>query len=106
MKKHYLIPAAIIMIILLLIAVLVPESSAQTGNSQEFTPSRYAVIAAEVSVFSPQTINQGFGSDKQNVIVKLDTVTGRTWILQLDVAGNNDPKIRHSFWRELGSAHR
>jgi hypothetical protein len=103
MKKFVLAATVIMIVILLMLSFMIPLCSAQVGNSQDFTPSRYVIVAAQVNVSSPQ---MGGLQNTQYVIVKLDTVTGKSWILQLDVAGGNDPKVNHSMWKELGSGHR
>lgn len=99
MKHFYLSIMAIIVIVLLLCVLLLPTGNAQTGNSQEFTPSRFVITAAEINVLSPQ---MNGSNATQNVLVKMDTLTGKSWILQLEVAGGNEPRIRNSAWRELG----
>ena len=101
MKKFYLIAAAAAIIITLL---MLPNAvSGQNSNSQQFVPSRFAVIAAQINVFSKK---MGGEHNTQFVMLKLDTFTGRTWLLQLDVAGGNDPKIRNSAWLELESSRK
>ena len=100
MKKYYVIGAfAAAAAIFLLMLVLIPSLTAQNANSQDFTPSRYVVVAADVNVLSPQIGNSG---KIQSVMLKLDTVTGRSWILQVHVMGGNDPKVRYSSWHEVG----
>lgn len=71
----------------------------QTGNTQDYYPNRYAVIAAEINVLSPQ---MGASNKRQCVMLKFDTATGKAWILQIHVAGGNDPKVRNSGWHEVG----
>ena len=100
MKKYYVIGAfAAVTAIFLLMLALIPSLTAQNANSQDFTPSRYVVIAADVNVLSPQMGNSG---KIQSVMLKLDTITGKAWILQVHVMGGNDPKVRYSSWHEVG----
>jgi hypothetical protein len=100
MKKYYVIWAcAVFAAIFLLMMVFIPSSTAQNANSQDFSPSRYVVVAADINVLSPQMGNSG---KIQSVMLKLDTVTGKSWILQVHVMGGNDPKVRYSSWHEVG----
>ena len=100
MKKYCIITTVIVIIALLLMAVFIPETGAQSGNSQEFSPSRYVVLSAEIDVDSLQ---MGESRDPRKVIVRMDTVSGKTWVMQLGVTGGNDPKIRSSSWHEIGT---
>ncbi len=100
--KHFLIIAAGIIATIALLTLLIPSGKAQSSNSQNYTPSRYVIVAAQINVLSPR---MGADHDTQYVMVKMDTVTGKTWILQMDVAGGNNPKVRSSSWHELGSRH-
>lgn len=100
MKKFYLIGACTaIAAIISLLVVFIPASTAQNVNSQDFTPSRFVVIAADINVLSPQMGNIG---KIQSVILKMDTMTGKAWILQVHVMGGNEPKVRSSSWHEVG----
>lgn len=100
--KHFLIIAAGIIATIALLTLLIPSGKAQSSNSQNYQPSRYVIVAAQINVLSPR---MGADHDTQYVMVKMDTVTGKTWILQMDVAGGNNPKVRSSSWHELGSRH-
>ena len=100
MKKFYLAAIAVIVIIALLLWVMfIPESDAQNVSTQGFNPSRFAIINAVVNVNSPE---MGGLDNTQTVLVKIDTATGRAWILQMDVAGGNSPRLRSSSWHEVG----
>ena len=100
--KHFLIIAAGIIATIALLTLLIPSGKAQSSNSQNYQPSRYVIVAAQVNVISPG-INGSH--DTQYVLVKLDTLTGKSWILQLDVAGGDAPRVRQSAWKELGHPH-
>jgi len=102
MKKVILTSTVVMIIILILLSLMIPLCNAQVGNSQEYSPSRYVIVAAQVNVISPG-INGSH--DTQYVLVKLDTLTGKSWILQLDVAGGDAPRVRQSAWKELGHPH-
>lgn len=99
MKKIYLIPIAAVMILAAVSLFFIPESKARENNSQDFTPSRFIIVASPINVISPQ---MGDRNQTYNVMVKMDTVTGRTWILQLDVSGGNEARVRRSTWLETG----
>ncbi len=99
MKKFYLIGiTSAIAAAAAWLLLFIPESTAQNINSQDFTPSRYVVIASDINVLSPQ---MGSNGKIQSVMLKMDTVTGKAWILQVHVMGGNEPKVRSSFWHEV-----
>lgn len=99
MKKLCVIATVVIIAALILTAMLIPETGAQTDNSQAFTPSRYVIMAADINVDSLQL---GAAHASRRFIVKMDTVTGRTWLLQVGMTGGNDPRIRSTSWHEVG----
>ncbi|MBS1369503.1 MAG: hypothetical protein HPZ91_06040 [Lentisphaeria bacterium] len=84
---------------LLAVGVLtsLPAQADNSGNSQLFNPGRYALVAAEVNVNSLQ---QGV-SNEQQVVLKIDTVTGKVWVLQLRSAGVNDARIDNATWKQV-----
>ena len=99
MKKFYFAAVAVVAAVVVILGMAIPSVFGQSGNSQEYSRERFVLVAAQVNVFSPE---MGGRNDTQHVMVRMDTVTGRSWILQLDVAGGNTPKVRHSSWQELG----
>ena len=99
MKKICVIVTAVVIAALVFMAILIPETGAQTDNSQSFTPSRYVVMAADIDVDSLQV---GAAPASRRFVVKMDTVTGRTWLLQVGMTGGNDPRIRSTSWHEVG----
>lgn len=98
-KSTLLIPVFVLISVMLCLWLTLPESNARENNSQDFTPSRFVLVASQVNVISPE---MGDRDQTFDVMVKMDTVTGRTWILQLDVSGGNQARIRHSAWLETG----
>ncbi|MBO7328153.1 MAG: hypothetical protein J6W00_05200 [Lentisphaeria bacterium] len=100
MKKFYLIGiCTALAAVISLLLIFIPESTALSTDSQNFTPSRFVVIAADINVLSPQMGNNG---KIQSVVLKMDTMTGKAWILQVQVMGGNEPKVRTSSWHEVG----
>lgn len=99
MKFLYAAAVTVLITALLIMLVFIPESDAQSNSSQEYFPSRFAVIAAEVNVMTP---DMGGRDATQNILMRVDTATGRTWILQVNVAGGNDPRVRAAVWHETG----
>ena len=72
-------------------------SSAGNGDSQTFHLERFALIAAEADAVVPP--NSGnVKTPKRNVVLRIDTVTGKTDILQFSVAGIDDPTITNASW--------
>ncbi len=86
-----LIAATIIGIAALLI-------SGWATTTQNFAPNRFALLAAEVDAESPQ---YGPGSHGRKVLAKLDTQTGEVQLLQLRIAGAEDPRIQAASWRTV-----
>lgn len=99
MKNFYLTALAAIATVAVVIFAALPSVYAQNSNSQEYARQRFVLVAAQVNVFSPE---MGGRNETQYVMLKMDTLTGKSWMLQLDVAGGNEPKLRRSAWRELG----
>ena len=99
MKKFYIAGIVVIVINLLLAAIFIPESRAQSDNTQLFTPSRYVIAAALMNVISPHV---GGNHRQRNVIVKMDTVTGKTWVLQMYVSGGAEARVKATEWLEVG----
>jgi hypothetical protein len=100
MKFFYFIAVAVMIAALLIILAVIPSSNAQNDTTQEYHPSRFAVIAAEVNVLTP---DMGGRNATQHMMLRVDTVTGRTWLLQVNVAGGNEPHLRTAVWRETGT---
>ena len=103
MKKPILYSAAVIIAGIILALILIPAVNAQTGNTQDYNENRFAVIAAGINVLSPQMSSRTY---IQNVMLKIDTVSGRAWLLQVEVAGGNEPRIRNARWHEIDVMHR
>lgn len=99
-KIFYAAAVAIIIAALLIMLVFVPESEAQNFSTQEYSPSRFAVISAEVNVLTP---DMNVSRHTQHLLMRVDTVTGRTWLLQVNVAGGNEPRVRTAVWHETGA---
>ena len=70
-------------------------STAMPLTTQNFSPSRYALAAAEINVANLQS--PGIACTRK-VLVRLDSVTGSTQILQLSIRGDNDPTVLSAVW--------
>ena len=73
------------------------ETNAAEADTQQFTPARYVIVAAEVNVALIQNDADG-GAGTRKVLLKMDTVTGEVWILQLGIFGGNDPRVTSASW--------
>ena len=71
--------------------------SAAEDSTQNFSPSRYALMSAEINVASQQP---GL-SYTRKVIMRTDTATGQCWILELTVPGANDFKVVQANWKPV-----
>ena len=76
-----------------------PAQADSSSDSQLFNAGRYALVAAEVDV---QTLQQGI-SNEQQVVLKIDTVTGKTWVLEITSGGANNPEINTATWTSVGN---
>ena len=103
MKSRFFRPAAAPLAALLLIAAAAPLAAGSAADTQLYTPARYVLIAAEVDAASLQ---EGSGGElgRRQVLVRLDTVTGRCWVLQLKVAGAQDPQVLAANWAAVNEA--
>ena len=77
---------------------------ADGGDSQIFTPARYALLTGTVDVSLLQP-GPGDGSDgcSRDVVLKIDTATGDVWVLQLGVNGVTDPTVRSAAWAHVAN---
>lgn len=75
--------------------------SLETGTGTEnYIPSRFALMQGSLSV-SNITNSGGISNNIQQCILKLDTRTGETWVLQLAVNGTGDPTVRSAVWAKV-----
>lgn len=78
--------------------------AANSGNSmnttQNYTPSRYALLEADVNISNVMN-SGGLNNNVQKTVLKVDTLTGRVWVLQLAVNGTGDPTVRSAVWAQV-----
>lgn len=74
-----------------------PVQADSSNDSQLFNAGRYALVAAEVDV---QTLQQGINNEQQ-VVLKIDTVTGQVWVLQITSGGSSNPQINSASWQPV-----
>ena len=77
---------------------------ADGGDSQTFTPARYALLtgSVDVSLLQPGP-GDGSGGCRRDVVLKIDTLTGDVWVLQLGVNGVTDPSVRSAAWAHVAN---
>ena len=77
---------------------------ANTGNSmnttQTYSASRYALLEADVNIANVMN-SGGLSNNVQKTVLKLDTLTGNVWVLQLAVNGTGDPTVRSAVWTQV-----
>lgn len=74
--------------------------SAQNSGTAAYIPSRFALMQGTLSVSN--TVNSGgLNNNIQQCILKLDTRTGETWVLQLAVGGTGDPTVKSAVWAKV-----
>ena len=100
MEKSVFVPAAALAAVMLLLAGIacvnkLQASPAMPVSTQSFSPSRYALAAAEINVANLQS--PGIACTRK-VLVRLDSVSGKVQILQLSVRGDNDPTVLSAVW--------
>ncbi len=88
--------AIIISVVSLLAGVAISAAFAQDGDSQVFSPARFALVEANINVAMLQP--GGSGSNQQRVLTRLDTRTGQVSILQLTVNGPGNPTVQSAVW--------
>ena len=99
MKKRILITAISITIVMVLLGIAgitkLQASQTMPVTTQEFSPSRYALAAAEINVANLQG---GGKACTRKVLVRMDSVTGKAQILQMSVRGDGDPTVLSAVW--------
>jgi len=85
------------------VSAALPLAAGGGADTQLFTPARYALVAAEVDTASLQP-GTGGPTGRRQVLVKLDTVSGRCWVLQLAVAGADNPTVIGASWAAVAEA--
>ena len=100
MKRKFFIPSVII-VTALSFAVLpfvlgANNNTSQSVTTQNYTPARFAIAAAEIHV----AMLQGGGQERlRKILFKLDSVTGEVSILQMSIRGINDPTVLSAVWQ-------
>ena len=74
-----------------------PAQADSSSDSQLFNAGRYALVAAEVDTL---TLQQGVGNEQQ-VVLKIDTVTGQVWVLQITSGGPNNAQVTNATWQPV-----
>lgn len=69
-------------------------------TTESYSPSRFALFQGSVSASC--VVNPGgFSQNVQQCMLKVDTRTGETWVLQLAVNGSGDPTVRSAVWAKV-----
>ena len=68
--------------------------SADDRSSDTIEPNRYAVINSRV-LARTQTGNNSVPLD---TVCRIDTVTGRVWVLQTEIHQQSDPRFTRAMW--------
>jgi len=90
--------AATLGAVVTVIAFYPARLAAQGGQTtQSFTPRRFALEAAEVTVkqFRPD------GGNTQKMLFRIDTLTGQVWVLQVSAMGQVDPSVTDARWKKI-----
>ena len=97
---HYKRAISISITLIIIVALLIISFTSladNNNNTQPYKPARFALLAGEVNA----AMFNSNGNHTQKVIVKLDTTTGQTWIMQLSVNSGNNPKVRDAVWAPI-----
>ena len=100
MGKNIFLPAAVIAAAMLTLTAVMHVTKLNASptlpvNTQNYTPSRYAIAAAEINV---AVLQSSGSSNVRKVLVRLDSVTGKLHILQMSVRGDNNPQVLSAVW--------
>ncbi len=71
------------------------------GDSQVFSPARFALVEGSVNVGMQQS--NGLQKSEQKAMFKVDTMTGQVWVLQLSVTASNDPTVQSAVWAPVSN---
>jgi hypothetical protein len=75
-------------------------SAGESTDSQEYSPARYALIAATVDCAS---VAPDYGNTTRQVIIKLDSLTGECWVLAMTVDGSDKTRLSLAQWQAIGN---
>ncbi len=101
MKKKWFVALAVVGVAMLAFGILSSlPVRADGGDTQGFSPARFALVEGEINV---SMLQQG-GDNTQKVMMKIDTVTGQVWVLQLTVAASNDPQVNRAVWTPVANS--
>ena len=99
MKKRIFIAAVSFVIVTILLGIAgitkLHASQPMQVNTQEYSPSRDALAAADITVANLQG---GGRACTRKVLVRIDSVTGNTQILQMSIRGDGDPTVLAAVW--------
>ena len=73
------------------------KAEAAVDSTQNYTPARFALLAAELNVSS---MSIGPNNTRQ-VIVRADTATGQCWVLELTVPGEGSFQVIRADWKAI-----
>jgi hypothetical protein len=100
MNMHYKKTISISITLIIIVALLLLGFTAfsdDNNNTQPYKHARYALLSGEVNA----AMFNGNNHHTQKVIIKIDTTTGQTWIMQLSVNSGNNPKVRDAVWAPI-----
>ena len=75
----------------------ISSAKADDGNTQNYTPNRFALLSGEIDVAS----NEGGAPTTRQIMVRADTQTGQCWILVLQVYGYQNFKFANAQWQPV-----
>ncbi len=76
----------------------VSSAGAADNSTQNYTPSRFALLAAQINVASDEG---GTPYNTRQVMVRADTLTGQCWILELKVFGYQNFRVANASWKPI-----
>ena len=75
----------------------VSSAGAADNSTQNYSPSRFALLAAQINVSS----DEGGISNTRQVMIRADTLTGQCWILELKVYGYQNFRVANASWKPI-----
>ena len=105
MSQSIIFRGAVLVVLLLAVSAFIALYPADADDTmpvstQNFSPSRFALAAAEINIANPQS--PGIKTT-QKALFRIDSVTGEVSVLQMSIRGNNDPTVQSAVWAKISS---
>ncbi|MBQ9089130.1 MAG: hypothetical protein IJY46_10180 [Lentisphaeria bacterium] len=96
-NREYIYVPAVLIVTALVTWLLATRLNASDNPVQNYTPSRFVLLSAELNVSSLQTAVP----NTRKVVIQSDTVTGQCWVLELMIPSTGNFHVASARWRPV-----